>query len=60
MTNEERLIRMKVAHEIMNDVFSDLCRTNNKQYSRDDIRNFCDFINESRNFINNFFDKKEW
>ena len=59
MTNEERTIRMKVAHEIMHDVYSDLCRTNHGQFTRDDIRNFCDFIIESRKFIDNFFDKKE-
>lgn len=55
MTNEERRIRMEVALEIMNEVYSDCCC--DREISREETRDFCDFIIDTRKFIGTMFDK---
>ncbi len=57
MTKEERKIRMQVALEILNDVYTDICRDN--EITREETRDFCDFIIETRKFLNNFNKKME-
>lgn len=56
MTKEERRIRMQVAMEILDNVYTDICHDN--EITREKTREFCDFIIETRMFLTNF-DKKE-
>ena len=57
MTKEERKVRMQVALEILDDVYTDICHDN--ETTREETREFCDFIIETRMFLNNFNKKME-
>jgi hypothetical protein len=57
MTKEERRIRMQVALEILDNVYTDICHDN--ETTREETREFCDFIIETRMFLNNFNKKME-
>ena len=57
MTKEERRIRMQVAMEILDAVYTDICHDN--EITREETREFCDFIIETRMFLNNFNKKAE-
>ena len=56
MTKEERKIRMQVALEIINSVYTDICH--DSETSREEAREFCYFLLDARKFTENF-DKKE-
>lgn len=58
MTNEERKIRMNVALGIMNDVYTDMCHSTTDEVSREDVREFCYFLIETRKFAQKMFDKR--
>ena len=51
MTNEERKVRMHTALEIMNGVYP------REDMSREEVREFCYFIIETRKFIEAMFNK---
>lgn len=56
MTKEERKIRMQVALEIMDNVYTDVCH--DREISREEAREFCYFLISAQHFVANF-DKKE-
>lgn len=57
MTKEERKVRMRVAMEILDGVYTDICHDN--KITREEARDFCDFIIETRKFLNDFNKKTE-
>lgn len=59
MSSEERKLRMEFAIQIIDDVYTDVCRTRDGTFTRDEVREFCDFVIDSRKFVVKYFDKKE-
>ena len=59
MSSEERKLRMEFAIQIIDDVYTDVCRTRDGIFTHDEVREFCDFVIGSRKFVDKYFDRNE-